>query len=200
MDELRQKLSLLSDFIKRKIKEKGFSIKEFADASDLAERYVYRLLSEKRDFTPTDETLGKIVKVLELSDTDKSYMMGIVEGERETGNIIYPDSESSPPSDPSSEVPPAQPQEPHPNPSPPSDQPGHDSSPSPQPNDTTPLPSPSDPPAQPPLPVPPQPPEQLSWFQKNKTLVIVAGVVLLGGGLVSCCIVAFVLKHFWMFF
>ena len=208
-------MSILSAFIKQKIKDKGWSIRKFAEEANMSETHVYELVSAKRDFTPNDETLNKIGDVLVLNDEDRKYILNIAEQERETGNIIFPESE----------VPPAPPQEPPPQPlpqsenppnpsepqqpsdtqplpqpeSPPSDQPGHDSPPPSSPNDTVPLPSPSDPPVPPQLPVP-QSPGELSWFQRHRTLLIVGGVLLLGFGLMGCCVVAFLIKSLGLFF
>jgi transcriptional regulator with XRE-family HTH domain len=118
LEDERQKLSLISSFLKDKIKEKGFTIKEFAVQTDLSERYVYKLISDKRDKTPNDESLEKISKVLELSENDRKYLLDLAIKERETGNIIYEDVPAPPP-DPPEPGPAPEPPEPVPHPDPP---------------------------------------------------------------------------------
>jgi len=100
LEDERQKLSLISSFLKNKIKEKGFTIKEFAVQTDLSERYVYKLISDKRDKTPNDDSLEKISKVLELSENDRKYLLDLAIKERETGDIIYEDVPAPPPDPP----------------------------------------------------------------------------------------------------
>jgi len=122
LEDERQKLSLISSFLKNKIKEKGFTIKEFAVQTDLSERYVYKLISDKRDKTPNDDSLEKISKVLELSENDRKYLLDLAIKERETGNIIYEDVPAPPP-DPPEPGPVPEPPEPVPHPDPPPSEP-----------------------------------------------------------------------------
>jgi len=93
-------ISVLSDFLSKKIKEKGWSKREFTEKTGLNETYVYKLLSWKREFTPNDETLENISKVLELSEKDSKYILDLAARERETGNIIYEDVPAPPPEPP----------------------------------------------------------------------------------------------------
>ncbi len=105
MEDIKQ-ISILSDFLSKKVKEKGWSKREFAEKTGLNETYVYKLLSWKREFTPNDETLENISKVLELSEKDSKYLLELAARERETGNIIYEDVPAPHP-DPQSSSPPA---------------------------------------------------------------------------------------------
>jgi len=173
LEDERQKLSLISSFLKDKIKEKGFTIKEFAVQTDLSERYVYKLISDKRDKTPNDESLEKISKVLELSENDKKYLLELAIKERETGNIIYEDVPAPSP-DPPEPGPVPEPPEPVPPPDPP-----HPDPPPP------PEPPPDPPPPHPPAPVPPPVPVEVSWSHKKVVLGLIVG--LLGGLLLGCC-------------
>ncbi len=99
MEDIKQ-ISILSDFLSKKVKEKGWSKREFAEKTGLNETYVYKLLSWKREFTPNDETLENISKVLELSEKDSKYLLELAARERETGNIIYEDVPAPPPEPP----------------------------------------------------------------------------------------------------
>jgi transcriptional regulator with XRE-family HTH domain len=167
VEEESRKFSLLSAFLKGKIKEHSLSIKEFAEQTGLSERYVYKLLSDKREFTPEDETLVKIADVLVLSDEDRKYILDIARRERETGEIVY---ESSP----------APPPEPGPTPEPPAP------SPDPQPpHPEEPPPDPPPPQPSPPVPVPHPVQVEVSWTHKKVIVALVVG--LLGGLLIGCC-------------
>lgn len=107
-----EQLSVFSAYVKEKILEKGWSIKEFASHSGLAEKYAYRLVSPKRDFVPSDETLDKILKALDLPDAEGQYIVDLIILEQQAGNPVYPGHPDLPPP-PSSPVPPV-PSEPHP--------------------------------------------------------------------------------------
>ena len=85
------KLSVLSSFIKQKIKDKGWSIRKFAEECNMSESHVYELVSAKRDFTPNDDTLNKIADVLELVESDRKYILEIANKERESGNLVFPE-------------------------------------------------------------------------------------------------------------
>ncbi len=85
------KISVMSSFIKDKIDEHGWSMKKFIEETGLSQGYAYKLVSDKRDFTPNDETLNKIADVMGFSDKDRKYLLNLAARERETGNIIYED-------------------------------------------------------------------------------------------------------------
>jgi transcriptional regulator with XRE-family HTH domain len=121
VEDIKQ-ISILSDFLSKKVKEKGWSKREFAEKTGLNETYVYKLLSWKREFTPNDETLENISKVLELSEKDSKYLLDLAARERETGNIIYEDVPAPPP-DPPEPGPAPEPPEPVPHPDPPPPEP-----------------------------------------------------------------------------
>lgn len=119
MENIKQ-ISILSDFLSKKVKEKGWSKREFAEKTGLNETYVYKLLSWKREFTPNDETLENISKVLELSEKDSKYLLELAAKERETGNIIYEDVPAPSPNPPEPGPVPEPPEPvPHPDPPPP---------------------------------------------------------------------------------
>ncbi len=82
-------LSVISSFLKQKIKDKGLSINNFASGTGISERYIYKLLSAKRDSTPTEETLNKIATVLNFTEEDKKYILDIAVRENESRKIIY---------------------------------------------------------------------------------------------------------------
>ncbi len=100
------KISGMSSFIKDKIDEPGWSMKKFIEETGLSQSYAYKLVSDKRDFTPNDETLNKIADVMGFSGKDRSYILDLAARERETGNIIYEDVPAPHP-DPQSSSPPA---------------------------------------------------------------------------------------------
>ena len=217
--EDRERLSLLSEFLKRKVKEKGWSKKEFAEKAGLNETYVYKLLSAKRDFTPTEETLNKISDVLEFSVEDRDFILDVAGRERESGELIYPEEsvpgpgpEPSEPGLPESSPGEPAPSEPEPLPTPeesaplPEPEPGHEPSsptepgpPASEPSAPHPEPEPSEPEAQPQLPVPQEPGGNLSWFGKNKKIIIAGVVILVGMALIGCCLVSVFLWPFWGF-
>ncbi len=85
-----EQLSVFSAYVKEKISEKGWSIKEFASHSGLAEKYAYRLVSPKRDFVPSDETLDKILKALDLPDAEGQYIVDLIILEQKAGKPVYP--------------------------------------------------------------------------------------------------------------
>jgi len=121
VEDIKQ-ISILSDFLSKKVKGKGWSKREFAEKTGLNETYVYKLLSWKREFTPNDETLENISKVLELSEKDSKYLLELAARERETGNIIYEDVPAPPPPPPEP-GPSPEPPEPVPPPDPPPPEP-----------------------------------------------------------------------------
>lgn len=85
-----EQVSVLSAFLKRKIKEKGWSVKEFAKRAGLSEKYTYRLVSSNRDFIPSDKTVDKIIDALDPNDDDGRYLVGLVIVEREAGKPLFP--------------------------------------------------------------------------------------------------------------
>jgi transcriptional regulator with XRE-family HTH domain len=93
--EVSRELSELSAFLKGKIKDKGWSIKRFSEEAGLNDTYCYKLLGEKRDFTPGDDTLEKIFNALDSSDEDRKYVLELAARERDEGDIVYP-SDSEP--------------------------------------------------------------------------------------------------------
>jgi len=160
------KISVMSSFIKDKIDEPGWSMKKFIEETGLSQSYAYKLVSDKRDFTPNDETLNKIADVMGFSEKDRSYILGLAARERETGNIIYEDVPAPLP----------EPPEPGPAPEPPEPVPHPD----PQP------PSPPQPEPHPPAPPVPTPSgDAVPWTHKKVILALAVG--LLGGLLVGCC-------------
>ena len=137
---------------------------------------------------------------------DKKYILDLAARERESGSLIYPDSAPGP-----SGGSPEGHEEPAPGPAPsPATEPQHvppdvHDPPSPEPSSgggsgqSEHVPSPPVPSGGGGLPVP-QSPGELSWFQRHRTLLIVGGVLLLGFGLMGCCVVAFLIKSLGLFF
>ena len=95
------KISVMSSFIKDKIDEHGWSMKKFIEETGMSQSYAYKLVSDKRDFTPNDETLNKIADVMGFSEKDRSYILGLAVREREAGSIIYSDEPVPEPQPPS---------------------------------------------------------------------------------------------------
>ncbi len=156
------KISVMSSFMKDKIDEHGWSMKKFIEETGLSQGYAYKLVSDKRDFTPNDETLNKIADVMGFSEKDRSYILGLAARERETGSIIY------------EEVPAPHPDLPEPGPAP---------EPEPPSDPPSPEPYPPEPPPAPPVPAPSG--DVVPWTHKKVIMALAAG--LLGGLLVGCC-------------
>jgi len=169
--------SVFSAYLKEKILEKGWSVKEFAEKAGLNEKYAYRLVSPKRDFVPGDDILYKILKALDLPDEEGQYIVDLIFLERQVGKPVYPG---------------------HPDlPAPP----GLEPVPQPQPDPPLPEPEPL------PLPPEPHPPGpwwmqlpslllpagMVSWIERNRKIFIIGSVVLLGLMLGGCCILSVVL-------
>jgi transcriptional regulator with XRE-family HTH domain len=185
MDSLdSEQSSVFSAYLKEKILEKGWSIKEFASHSELAEKYVYRLVSPKRDFVPSDETLDKILKALDLNDEEGQYIVDLILLEQQVGDPVYPGHPDLPTPPVPQPVPQPEPPQPEPNPpeppQPPAPQPG------PSPPEPVPPPSPPGPAPHPPAPPVPVPVEQLLWY-KRKDVMVALFVGLLVGSLTGCC-------------
>ena len=177
LDFKSEQLSVFSGFLKEKISGKGWSVKEFADIAGLNEKYAYKLVSPKRDFVPSDETLDKILKALDLPDEEGQYVVDLILLERQDGKPVYPGHPDVP-------APPGVQPAPHPQPDPPL--------PEPQP-----LPSPPEP--HPPgqtwwmqLPSLLLPAGMVSWIERNRKIFIIGSVVLLGLMLAGCCILSVV--------
>ncbi|OQA14350.1 MAG: hypothetical protein BWY64_03275 [bacterium ADurb.Bin363] len=135
-----EQLSVFSAYLKEKISEKGWTVKEFGEKAGFSEKYAYRLVSPKRDFVPGDETLDKIIKALDLPDEEGQYIVDLILLEKQVGGPVYPGHNDLP-------VPPVpHPPQPEPEPHPPAPPPQH---PSPQPG---PVPPESEHPPSPPVP------------------------------------------------
>ena len=176
-----EQLSVFSAYLKERISEKGWTVKEFGEKAGFSEKYAYRLVSPKRDFVPSDETLDKILKTLDLPDEQRQYIVALILLEKKVGDPVYPGHSDLP-------VPPL----PHPVPQPEPPQPEPEPPSPPQPSTPQPGPSPPEPPPLPPVPVPHPPappvpvPVQLPWFKKKDVLVALF-VGLIVGLLSGCC-------------
>ncbi len=106
-------LSILSAYLEEKISDKGWSVKEFAEKADLNEKYAYELLSRGRDFTPSNRTVNKILKVLDLEEKEEKYILKLIEAERDKGKQLYPGDPDVPIS-PGEDDPPKPPPDPPP--------------------------------------------------------------------------------------
>ena len=167
-----EQLSVFSAYLKEKISEKGWSVKEFGEKAGFSEKYAYRLVSSKRDFVPTDETVEKILKALELPEAQEKYIVDLISLERKTGEPVYPGHPDLPVPPVSQPVP--QPEPPQPEPHPPE-----------PPQPPVPQPGPSHPEPEHP-PSPPVPPgDTVPWAHKKVFLGIIVGLV--GGLLIGCC-------------
>ena len=82
-------LSKLNCFLKEKFVEKGLSVEKFAEKAGISKRAVYRLLSVKKYFNPTDETLNKIATGLELTEEDRMYILDLAARERENRELKF---------------------------------------------------------------------------------------------------------------
>ena len=178
-----EQLSVFSAYLKERISERGWTVKEFGEKAGFSEKYAYRLVSPKRDFVPSDETLDKILKTLDLPDEQRQYIVALILLEKKVGDPVYPGHSDLP-------VPPL----PHPVPQPEPPQPEPEPPSPPQPPTPQPGPSPPEPPPLPPVPVPHPPappvpvpvPVQLPWFKKKDVLVALF-VGLIVGLLSGCC-------------
>lgn len=176
-----EQLSVFSAYLKERISERGWTVKEFGEKAGFSEKYAYRLVSPKRDFVPSDETLDKILKTLDLPDEQRQYIVALILLEKKVGDPVYPGHSDLP-------VPPL----PHPVPQPEPPQPEPEPPSPPQPPVPQPGPSPPEPPPLPPVPHPPAPPVpvpvpvQLPWFKKKDVLVALF-VGLIVGLLSGCC-------------
>lgn len=174
-----EQLSVFSAYLKERISERGWTVKEFGEKAGFSEKYAYRLVSPKRDFVPSDETLDKILKTLDLPDEQRQYIVALILLEKKVGDPVYPGHSDLP-------VPPL----PHPVPQPEPPQPEPEPPAPPQPPVPQPGPSPPEPPPLPPVPHPPAPPVpvpvQLPWFKKKDVLVaLFVGLII--GLLSGCC-------------
>ncbi len=152
-----EQLSVFSAYLKEKISEKGWTVKEFGEKAGFSEKYAYRLVSPKRDFVPSDETVEKILKALDLPCEQGQYIVDLILLERKLGDPVYPGHPDLP-------IPPVP--QPAPEPEPPPSPPG-----------------PAPHPPAPPVPVPVVP---LPWY-KRKDVLVALFVGLLVGSLTGCC-------------
>lgn len=178
-----EQLSVFSAYLKEKISEKGWTVKEFGKKAGFSEKYAYRLVSPKRDLVPSDETLDKILKTLDLPEEEAQYIVDLILLERKVGNPVYPGHEGLP-------IPPVP--HPVPQPVPPAPQP------EPPQSEPVPPPSPSDPtPPVPHPPVPPVPGGQILWF-KRKDVLVALFIGLLVGMITGCCSIWSIIQLFSM--
>ncbi len=179
-----EQLSVFSAYLKEKISEKGWTVKEFGEKAGFSEKYAYRLVSPKRDFVPSDETVEKILKALDLPDEQRQYIVDLILLERKLGDPVYPGHPDLPTPPVPQPAPEPEPPQPEPNPpeppQPPAPQPG------PSPPEPEPPPSPPGPAPHPPAPPVPVPVEQLPWY-KRKDVLVALFVGLLVGSLTGCC-------------
>lgn len=176
-----EQLSVFSAYLKEKISEKGWTVKEFGEKAGFSEKYAYRLVSPKRDFVPTDETVEKILKALELPEAQEKYIVDLISLERKTGEPVYPGHPDLPAPPVSQPVPQPEPPQPEPHP------PEPPQPPAPQPGPSHPEPEhPPSPPGPAPHPAPPVPAGQLPWY-KRKDVMVALFVGLLVGSLTGCC-------------
>jgi transcriptional regulator with XRE-family HTH domain len=177
-----EQLSVFSAYLKEKISEKGWSVKEFGEKAGFSEKYAYRLVSPKRDFVPTDETVEKILKALELPEAQEKYIVDLISLERKIGEPVYPGHPDLPLPPVSQPVP--QPEPPQPEPHPP--EPPQPPVPQPGPSHPEPEHPPSPPGPAPHPPAPSVPAGQLPWY-KRKDVMVALFVGLLVGSLTGCC-------------
>jgi len=87
MEKTSKKISLLSSFLKKKIK--GVDIKEIVKKTGLSKYYIQEITSGKRATIPTESSLKKIMSFLELTEKEKEFIIQLVNYERETDGLIY---------------------------------------------------------------------------------------------------------------
>jgi len=192
LEEIREKMSVLSAFLDRKIDEKEITIRELSEITGISRRWLYLLISEKRTKTPSSDTLNKIADALEFSEKDREFVLALADRERETGEIVYSEGETSESPSTGTEPGETEPAEPV-QPSEPAEPPGTvDPEPTqpPAPGGSV-EPEPTQPPAIPesetgsPV-VSPNPPE-ISSPWKNKSVIFAMVVIFVGGLIVGCC-------------
>jgi len=171
------------------------SIRELSEITGISRRWLYLLISEKRTKTPSSDTLSKIADALEFSEKDREFVLALADRERETGEIVYSEGETSEsPStgtepgetEPAEPVQPSEPEEPEPGAVEPVE-PETGQPPSPGGSVGT---QPTQPPAIPgPEPEPPvvvlEPGVSSPW--KNKSVIFAMVVIFVGGLIVGCC-------------
>jgi len=177
-----EQLSVFSAYLKERISDKGWSVKEFGEKAGFSEKYAYRLVSPKRDFVPSEETVDKILKALALKKEEEQYILDLILLERQADKPVYPGHPDLP-APPVSQVPTPEPepQQPETQPEPSTPQPGPSE---PQPPEVIPGPSLPEPPSSG-TPVP-APGGQLPWFKKRDVIVALF-VGLVAGLLTGCC-------------